>query len=360
MLNTKIIGNKIAEARKRITISQAQLAKRLFISSQAVGKWERGESMPDIITLNRLADILEVDLNYFSENVQSDAIETIAVEPLVKQSAESDKQKKKHSWDMSHGNWKDADLSGLKNLHEKFSSSNMQHCLFIGSDMSGLLLKSNNVDSCDFSSSDISNSRIQNSNLINNLFKDCILKETAFSSSNISSCDFSGADFTAATFQKGNNVEGCTFSGSNFNGSSIHGSNFANNVFNDCSMKEFEFLGSNIMGCDFTAADFTDAAFKSGGIQNNQMTNAVWNRSSFNAMQIVDIVFEGTLEDCSFENCSFKKVTFRNATLINNFFKIKNKRLKGITFIDCTVDKLTYAFLKNGKADLNGITVLTT
>ena len=53
MLTTMIIGKKIAEARKKIRISQAQLAERLFISSQAVGKWERGESMPDIITFNR-------------------------------------------------------------------------------------------------------------------------------------------------------------------------------------------------------------------------------------------------------------------------------------------------------------------
>jgi transcriptional regulator with XRE-family HTH domain len=44
MLSTKMIGNKIAEARKKVNISQAQLAQRLFISPQAVGKWERGES----------------------------------------------------------------------------------------------------------------------------------------------------------------------------------------------------------------------------------------------------------------------------------------------------------------------------
>ena len=195
MLTTMMIGNKIAEARKKINISQAQLAQRLFISSQAVGKWERGESMPDIITFNRLAEILGVDLNYFSESFQSAATEIAPVESLVKQSAElpSGKQKKKLSWDMSRGNWVDADFSGLKNLHEKFSSSNMQRCMFIGSDMSGLLLKSNNVDSCDFSGSDISSSHIQSSNLVNNLFKDCSLKETEFSGSNINGCDFSGS-----------------------------------------------------------------------------------------------------------------------------------------------------------------------
>jgi uncharacterized protein YjbI with pentapeptide repeats len=303
MLTTTMIGNKIAEARKKINISQAQLAQRLFISSQAVGKWERGESMPDIITFNRLAEILGVDLNYFSESFQSTATESDSyrmapVESMVHQSDElpSGRQKKKLSWDMSRGNWMDADFSGLKNLNEKFSSSNMQRCLFIGSDMSGLLLKSNNVDSCDFSGSDLSSSQIQSSNFIKNLFK-------------------------------------------------------------DCSMIEIEFSGSYIMGCDFSGADFTGAAFKSGGIQNNQMANAILNGTSFNAMQITDMVFDGTLEECSFENCVFTRVTFRNTKLINTFFK--NKSLKRIRFIDCQADRMTYEFLKNGKADLTGITLLT-
>src|SRR5664279_1823464 len=102
MLNTKMIGNKIAEARKKVNISQAQLAQRLFISPQAVGKWERGESMPDIITFIRLAEIMGVDLNYFSENLQSLDTKMESVDSLVKQSAElsSVNKKKKLSWDM--------------------------------------------------------------------------------------------------------------------------------------------------------------------------------------------------------------------------------------------------------------------
>lgn len=308
MLTTMIIGNKIAEARKKINISQSQLAQRLFISSQAVGKWERGESMPDIITFNRLAEILGVDLNYFSESFQSAATESDPDsyrdnrrshdESLVKQSADlpSGMLKKKLSWDMSRGNWVGADFSGLKNLHEKFSSSNMQHCLFIGSDMSELLLKSNNVDSCDFSGSDISGSHIQSSALASNIFKECLLKET-------------------------------------------------------------EFSGSLIHGCDFSGANFTGAEFKSGAFVKNTITNAVWNRTSFVGMQIADIVFDGTLEDCYFENCVFNRVTFQNAMLINTFFK--NKSLKRIRFIDCHADRMTCEFLKNGKADLTGVMLLT-
>ena len=336
MLNTKIIGKRIADARKRINISQAQLARQLFISSQAVGKWERGESLPDIITLNRLAGMLGVDLNYFSENLPPETTETAPADTWDDQPAEvestdpmlspSGKTKQKPNWDMSRGNWVDADFSGLRQLHDKFSSSNMQRCRFNSSDLSGLLLKGNNVEGCDFTDSDISSSHIHVSYLTNNIFRNCSLMETEFSGSHIESCDFSGAIFMGTEFSK-----------------------------------------SHITGCDLTGCDFSGAAFKSGGItgvanrsgtpEKNIMTNAVWSRTSFHAMYIADIVFEGTVGDCSFENCAFKRVTFQHATLINTFFK--NKSLKGIRFIDCQADRLTYEFLKNGKADLTGITLLT-
>ena len=96
---------------------------------------------------------------------------------------------------------------------------------------------------------------------------------------------------------------------------------------------------------------------KPGVHEKNTIINAVWNRTSLIDTQIADIIFVGILEDCSFENCAFKRVTFRNSTLINTFFK--NKSLKGIRFIDCQADRMTYEFLKNGKADLTGITLLT-
>lgn len=308
-METKKIGNKIAEARKKTNISQAELAQRLFISPQAVGKWERGESMPDIITFNRLAEIFGVDLNYFSENFKSIAIEIASNESLDNQSTElpSGKLKNKLTWDMSRGNWVDADFSGLKNLHEKFSSSNMQRCKFISSDLSGLLLKNNNVDSCDFTGSDFSNSHIQNSYLANNLFKECSLKNTEFSESYIYGCDFTGTDLTCVVIKSGG---------------------------------------------------LSGVVVKSGDFEKNTIADAVWNRTSFIDTHIADIVFVGTLEDCYFENCAFTRVTFQNATLINTFFK-NNKKLKRIRFIDCKADRMTNEFLKQGNADLTGITLFT-
>jgi len=98
-------------------------------------------------------------------------------------------------------------------------------------------------------------------------------------------------------------------------------------------LEETEFLRSFIYGCDFTSADFTGVVVKSGGFEKNTIANAAWSRTSFIDIQLADMVFEGTLEDCYFENCSFKKVTFQNSTLVNTFFK--NNNLKRIQFVDC-------------------------
>ncbi len=203
------LGNRIAEARKKINLSQAQLAERLFISSQAVGKWERGESMPDITTLNRLTEIFGVDLNYFSENTQPITNESATENLTKKLETESTtiQQNKKSSWDMSQMNLIDNDFSGLKNLNEKLSGSNMKGCKFIGSDLSELLLKNNNVESCDFSDSQINNSQIQNSNLDKNVFKNCSLNQTEFLKSNIGNCDFSEANFTGVKFKSSSFLE---------------------------------------------------------------------------------------------------------------------------------------------------------
>ena len=327
MLTTKMIGNKIAEARKRANISQARLAERLFISSQAVGKWERGESMPDIIMLNRLAEILSVDLNYFSEDSELPEIE-IAPADIPEQPAElpSGKQQKKPKWDLSCGSWADADFSGLKNLHEKFSCSNMQRCLFIDSELSELLLKGNHIDNCDFSRSDISHSQIKGSHLNKNIFKECLLKETEFLRNFINACNFSGVDFTGSKFSE-SNIYDCDFTGADFTGVTIK-------------------YGS-----------FSRVAVKSDNIENNTIAKTVWNRTSFINTQIADIAFAGTLEDCYFESCIFTRVTFQDAKLINTFFK-NNKKLKRIKFINCQADRMTYEFLKQGNAELSGITLL--
>ncbi|MBK6399943.1 MAG: pentapeptide repeat-containing protein [Bacteroidetes bacterium] len=300
MLNSKSLGYKIATARKKINLSQADLAQQVSISSQAVGKWERGESMPDITTLNRLADIFGVDLNYFSDSAQNDNIVTptsgSADEPRIPNKVEEPVKKFELNWDMSQGNWTDADFSGLKNLKEKFSSSNMKNCKFMHSDLSGLVLGKNNIEQCDFSFSDLSSSKIQSSNLSKNQFVKCSFIDAELYKNNIEKCNFTEADFSAA----------------------------------------------KILGLNF---------------ESNDVKNAVWKLTIFNNTNLSNIIFEGTFEDCHFENCSFYGVKFQNATILNTFFK-NNDRFKKVKFINCNVDKITYAFLKNNMADMTGVTLI--
>lgn len=50
------IGANIAAYRKTAGLTQAGLAEKLSYSDKAVSKWERGESIPDVITLMQLAE----------------------------------------------------------------------------------------------------------------------------------------------------------------------------------------------------------------------------------------------------------------------------------------------------------------
>ncbi len=56
----KPISQKISEIRKARSLTQEQLGAKLGISSQAVSKWEKGESMPDIMLLPSLCEILGI------------------------------------------------------------------------------------------------------------------------------------------------------------------------------------------------------------------------------------------------------------------------------------------------------------
>ena len=296
MLSAEVIGNKIAVARKMKNLSQSQLAQILSISSQAVGKWERGESMPDIITFNRLAEALGTDLNYFSESYSS-ALSSISLYDAVIEHDDEENlaMGEKPGWNMSASVWKDADFSGLNGLHARFSGANISNCLFIDSELSGITFKGNSITDSDFSKSDIRRSYISHSHI-------------------------------------------------------------AKTIFTSSNMSKTIFKHSHIENCDFTAADLSGVSFKGCELRKNKLGGIVWNAISFDGTGFVDIVIEGDVRDCSFENCKYSKLEFRNTTFRNTFFK--NGNMKKISFTGCKADKLTYAFLKNGKVNVDGIEML--
>lgn len=60
------IGERIAELRKAVGLSQGQVASLLNVSRQAVSKWENDTSSPDTVRLIQLADVLNTDVEYLS------------------------------------------------------------------------------------------------------------------------------------------------------------------------------------------------------------------------------------------------------------------------------------------------------
>ena len=72
-----VIAKNIAELRRANDTTQAELAEKLNYSDKAVSKWERGESIPDVIVLSEIADIFDVSVDYLLPEDHAPAAEMI-------------------------------------------------------------------------------------------------------------------------------------------------------------------------------------------------------------------------------------------------------------------------------------------
>ena len=57
------IGKFIAERRKKLNLTQMQLAEKLNITDRAISKWETGKSLPDSSIMPELCGILQITIN---------------------------------------------------------------------------------------------------------------------------------------------------------------------------------------------------------------------------------------------------------------------------------------------------------
>lgn len=57
------IGKFIAERRKKVNLTQLQLAEKLSITDRAVSKWETGKAMPDSSIMLDLCHVLQISVN---------------------------------------------------------------------------------------------------------------------------------------------------------------------------------------------------------------------------------------------------------------------------------------------------------
>ena len=58
------LGSRLALARTRVNLTQAQVADKMYVSAQAVSSWERDETAPDISKLPELSQLYRVTIDW--------------------------------------------------------------------------------------------------------------------------------------------------------------------------------------------------------------------------------------------------------------------------------------------------------
>lgn len=67
------LGNFIANQRKALGMTQADLGNKLMVTDKAVSKWERGLGFPDINTIEPLAEALNVSVHELMRAEKNDS-----------------------------------------------------------------------------------------------------------------------------------------------------------------------------------------------------------------------------------------------------------------------------------------------
>lgn len=303
-MDTNMIGSKIAKARKEINMSQAQLAQLMFISPQAVGKWERGESIPDIITINRLAEILGVDLNYFSENFPSVNTEE-NVQIQKEETAGSSTAEQPLINNFNGSNLVDSDFAGVVAQKRKFNGSALRGSDFSGADLTGSSFKGSDV------------------------------RYANFDGANLTDCVLSAMDLTGASFNKTILVR------TEFSKLGLYNAKFANTKLVDVKLTKSDLTKTRFENCVFEGVDFNYSDLR--GV-------------CFDGQTFIGVKFHnGALNDATFKGATLKNVSFRSTYAITNRYY---RALKTISFDGAMMDKLTYASLKGLGADLSNVAIL--
>ena len=77
-MTEKSLGKIIAELRKENNMTQMDLAEKMCVTDKAVSKWERDISCPDIKTINKLAEIFNINI-LLNTKVNTKSIKTHSI-----------------------------------------------------------------------------------------------------------------------------------------------------------------------------------------------------------------------------------------------------------------------------------------
>lgn len=58
-----ILGERIKEERKKLNLSQAELAEKIYLSDKMISAYERGNSIPPLDTIITLSDLFKISID---------------------------------------------------------------------------------------------------------------------------------------------------------------------------------------------------------------------------------------------------------------------------------------------------------
>lgn len=78
MLDQKVFGEKLRNHRKRLGMTQEEVAGMVCVSPQAISKWEAGDCLPDCFNLKAISDVYKVSTDVLLETESDGDIEAVA------------------------------------------------------------------------------------------------------------------------------------------------------------------------------------------------------------------------------------------------------------------------------------------
>ncbi len=78
MLDQKVFGEKLRNHRKKLGMTQEEVADKIGVSPQAISKWESGDCLPDCFNLKAISGIYNISTDLLLETEANGDIDTVA------------------------------------------------------------------------------------------------------------------------------------------------------------------------------------------------------------------------------------------------------------------------------------------
>lgn len=248
MVNAKIISERIATARKDSGITQSDLARKINMSPQNVSKWERGESLPDAVTLKAIADTLNKEITYFYGENGDEQGSFVINTPANK----SDDKKPRATLNNCADKWKNLDLS-----HSKMDCYDFKYARFENCDFSSADFNKNKLPYTEFIRCNLNQANVAECDIFRADFKNCDMIETVFDNAELDQSDFADCTLKNMNFKnmpfnsscRACLIENVTFENVDFKSAIFKKTIFENCVFTNCTFVECDFRHTTFKSC---------------------------------------------------------------------------------------------------------------